>query len=146
MRTDVGGGLESADADRHCDAGSNVVAERDGTEETRAINIELLTGRQRGGHDGSAGVGFRRRMRIVGLVRMREHRIRERSFNGSAHHIGCRDGGSLLRRMGARKIDGEAAWREFGAGDHGGEAYPGCAAWCSRVPPAVSGAVPASVI
>jgi hypothetical protein len=63
---------------------ADVVAERDGADEARPVDAVLLAHRQRRRHDRAAGMRLRRRMRVVGLVRMGEHAVGERGFNRSA--------------------------------------------------------------
>ena len=50
----------------------------------RAVDAALFADRERGRHDGAAGMRLRRRVRVVGLVRMREHAVGERRLNGPA--------------------------------------------------------------
>ena len=114
MGADVGGGLKSADADRHRDAGSHVVAERDGAQKSRAINVELFAGGEGRRDNRSARMGFRRRVRIVRFVRMSQHRIGEGGFDCAADYIGRGNSRDLFGRMLARKIDREAAGCEIG--------------------------------
>jgi hypothetical protein len=60
-------------------------------------------------------------MRVVRFVRMSEHAIRECSFDRAAHDIRSHDGGDLLAAIAAGKLDGGAAWRQAGAGNHCGK-------------------------
>ena len=77
-------------AKRRRDTRSDVVAERDRAQEAGAVDAESFAGGQRRRHDGGAGMRQRRRMRVVGLVRMGEHAVDERGFDGTADEVGGR--------------------------------------------------------
>ena len=121
VRADVCRRLKCSGAHGHGDARADVVAERHGAQEVRAVDAELFAGRESGRHDGRTGMRLRGRMRIVGFIGMRQHPIGEGGFDGAAH---C--GGRSYRRhfvagVFQSEADRKAPGREFGAGDHGGE-------------------------
>ena len=121
MRADVSCGLKCADADGHGQARPNVVAQRDGAQEALAVDVELLARRKSRWYDGSARMRFRRRMRIVGFVRMGQHGVGQRGFHRTADHVRRGYGCSFLRGVRTCKLDRKPAGREFDAGDHGCE-------------------------
>ena len=64
---------------------ADVIAEHDRTQDLLAREIARLADRERRRHDARAGMRERRRMRIVGFIRMPEHAVRERRVRGRSH-------------------------------------------------------------
>ncbi len=108
-------------AQGHRDARANVVPERDGAQELRAIGGEAFSGGQCRRDDGAARMRERRRVRIVGLVGLGQDAIRERGFDRAAKHIGSDHGGDFLAAVSSGELNGGAAGREFGARNHRGD-------------------------
>ena len=68
-------------AERHREPRADVVAESDGAQEMLAADRALLAERERRGNDGGAGMRLRRAVRVVRLVRVREHAVDERGVH-----------------------------------------------------------------
>src|SRR5258708_104508 len=67
--------FESLSAQRHCDARSNVVAERHGAQEVCPADAEPLSSRKGSRHHSAPWMRLRRRVRIVGFLGMSQHSI-----------------------------------------------------------------------
>ena len=76
---------------RQCQAAAHVIAECNGAQKSNAIRPLPLGHRQCGGHDPTAGVSKGRRVRIVRLVRVRQHTIGQRGVFRGRHHFGAYD-------------------------------------------------------
>ena len=97
---------------------TDIVAKRYRSQEPGAVDPEFLAGRERRRHDGAAGMRLRRRMRVVGFVRVGEHPVGQRRFNRSAQHGRTGHSGHWVAPIRARELDREAAGRKFRAGEH----------------------------
>jgi hypothetical protein len=60
-------------------------------------------------------------VRVVGLVGMGQHAIRERRFNGAAQKVGADDGGNLFAAISTGKLDRRASRRKIRPRNHGGQ-------------------------
>ena len=67
--------------ERRGEARADVVAERDGAQEARAVDAEAFAGGKCRRDDGRAGMRQRQRMRVVGLVRVGEDAVDEGGFD-----------------------------------------------------------------
>src|SRR5215469_5359087 len=88
-------------AERHGDAGADVIAESDRAHERCAVDAESLARDQCGRYDSAARMRERGRMRVVGLVGLCEDAIRESGFDRPAHYIRADDRGHLFAAVGA---------------------------------------------
>jgi hypothetical protein len=113
-------GFEHTGTQRGEHAGADVVSQRHGSYIVHAGNAELLAESERGGHDVTAWMPTGR-PRIVGLIGMGHHAIRERRFDRTAYDVGASHRRYLLATVRPRELDCRAPRRQFGAGDHGGE-------------------------
>src|SRR5262245_54056238 len=112
--------LRSGASERDPEARADVVSERDGAQETRSADAELLAYRESGRDDGAARMPSRW-PRIVGLVRMREHAVDEGSLDRSAYQVRRHDGCHLRTAIGFREANCRPPRNELGSGDHGRE-------------------------
>ena len=124
--------LEGQSAERERHARTDVVAERDGAKQPRAVDAELLARGERRRHHRAAGMRMRRRVRIVGLVGVREHAVGHRGFDRTAQQVGRRDGRDLLAGARARKRERDAARRQRRRPRPWPRTCRGCGAWCAR--------------
>jgi hypothetical protein len=103
------------------EARSNIVAERHGAQEPSPVNAKLFAHRERGRNHGASGMRERRGVRVVRLVRMRQHAVRERRFDRPAHDIRRDNRGDFFTAVAFRKLERRAPRQKFRSGDHGGE-------------------------
>ena len=105
-------------AERHEEAATEVVAEHDGANQLGARAALAFCHRERRWNDGRSRMRLGHRLEVVGLVRVREHPVRERGVHRCRANV-CREdrrlGRSALRANVAR---GHDAGRQHGAGDH----------------------------
>ena len=121
VRAAVGERLVGRPAHAHRHARADVVAERDRAQEVHARRAELLAERERGRHRRAARMRARRAVRVVGLVGVRQHPVRERRLDRAAHKIGSGDRRHGLPAVAARKRDRRAPRRQAGPRDHRGD-------------------------
>src|SRR6267154_2319321 len=88
----------------HCDARSNVVAERHGVQEVCPADAEPLTSRKGGGHHSAPWMRLRRGVRIVRFVGMSQHPIRECRFDRAAYNFRGHDRGEFSATIDASKL------------------------------------------
>src|SRR5438094_8601906 len=88
-------------------ARTDVVAERDGTDKTCAVDTKLFACRQSSRYNRASRMRLRKRMRIVRLVRVSQHPIGHCGLDWTANHIGRGNGGDLLAFVSARELDGK---------------------------------------
>ena len=88
---------------RHREARADVVAERDGAQEPRAIDTATLTEGKRGGHDRGTRMRLRRPVRVVGLVGVRERAVDERGGAGVESKVGTDHGRRTAVRLRGRE-------------------------------------------
>ena len=90
---------------------SDIVAERDSAQKTRAVDSEFFAGRERGWNHGAARMRLGGRMGIVGLVGMSQKTVGKRRFNRAAQDLRTRDRADFLAAIGSRELNGKAARR-----------------------------------
>ena len=101
------------------DARADVVAEGDSAQQGLARGVLPFGHGQRGGDDGAAGVGERRRVRVVCLVRVGEHTVGHGGVDGSGDDVRADDSGLGDASLRTDEVDGGLTRLEAGASDHG---------------------------
>ena len=112
---------ERRHAEAHGDARPDVVTERHRAQEMPPVDAERFAHGERRRHHGAAGMGQRGRVRVVGLVGVRQHAVGERGLDRPAQHVGADHGGEALTAVAAGEFYGGAAGGEMRAGNHGRE-------------------------
>ena len=84
-------GVDAAHEPR--DARADVVAESDGAQQGLTGGVLAFRHGQRGGDNGTTGVGERRRVRVVGLVGVGEHAVGHGGVDGGRDDVRAHDGG-----------------------------------------------------
>ena len=102
----------------HDHARADVVAERHGAKEARAVDAEFLAGRERRGHDRAARMRARGVVRVVGLIRMRHDAVGERGVDRRGGERRARDRRRALSAVRADVAQRRLAGRQFRSGDH----------------------------
>ena len=97
--------LKLRDTERHVDARSNVIAESYRAQEMRAIYAEAFTDRECSRHDGRAWMRIRRSVRVVRLIGMSKHSIRERRLDGPDENIRAHNSGNVLAAVRTSELD-----------------------------------------
>ena len=100
---------------------ADIVAERDRAKERRAARALAFRHGERRSDDPAARVRLRGRMRIVGLVGVAEHAVRERRIDRACHDAAADDRGLFRPAQGLRERDRLFSRRQARAGQHRGE-------------------------
>ena len=100
---------------------ADIVAERDRAKERGAAGALAFRHGERRSDDPAARVRLRGRMRIVGLVGVAEHAVRERGIGRGRHGAAAHDRGLLRAALRLRERDRLFSRREARAGQHRGE-------------------------
>src|SRR5260370_42530898 len=95
MRAPVTPAFKRLAAQGYRESGPDIVAERHGAQEMRSNDAESLSSRESSGHHCAPGMRLRRRVRIVGFIRMSQHPIDECRFDWLPHNNRCVAGGYL---------------------------------------------------
>ena len=106
-------------AERRGDARAHVVAKRHGAQKMGPADAELFACRERRGNGRATRMRMRGRVRIVGFIGMREHPVRHRGFQRTAHDVRGRDRRHVLALVRRGGFQRDAAGRQIGARDHG---------------------------
>ena len=100
-------------AQRGGHARADIVAQRHGAQKLPAADVEPFASRERSGNRSASRMRLRRRMRIVGLVGMRQHPVGERGLDRPAQDVRTGDGRDPVAFVGAGEVDRETAGRQF---------------------------------
>jgi hypothetical protein len=106
---------------REQETAGEVIANRHRPQEILAGAAFALCHRKRSRHDGAAGMCFRLRMKVIGLVGVGEHGIRQSRVDRRSPDIRSDDARLLDAALTARKTDRHLTGLEMSAGDHGSE-------------------------
>ncbi len=79
--------LVARPAHTHRHPGPDVITKRHGAQEVPSTNSKLLAGCQRRRNHGDAGMRAGRAVRIVSLVRVSQHSVGQRRFDGTAYNV-----------------------------------------------------------
>jgi hypothetical protein len=102
-------------------AHAEIVTERHGAQEMRAVNAECLRDGKCGRRDSAPRMRPTRAVVIVGLVGLSQCSVYDRGLDRAAERVGRDNRRDFPATIGTRKLQGLASGRQFGSGDHGGE-------------------------
>ena len=105
--------------ERNGDARPDVITQCYGAKKTVTVDAELFSQGQRSRDDRAPGMRLRKRMRVIGLVGMTEHSIRQRRLDGTTKNIGSDDRRDLFAFVTPGELDRKPAGWKFGTGDDG---------------------------
>ena len=112
------GGAHLIRAERQEKAAAEIVAERDRPQQLRARAVLALGHRERGRHDGAAGMRLGDRLEIVGFVGVAEHPVGERGVDRRRSDVGREDGRLRHAALSAHVLDRHLAGLEAGPRHH----------------------------
>ena len=102
-------------------AHADVVAERHGSREMLPADARFFADRQRGRHDGAAGMRASAGVVVVGFIGMSEFAVGDGRLDGAEENIRSHHRADIRAAVGAGKFQGHASGRKLGAGNHGGK-------------------------
>ena len=99
----------------------DVVAERHGSREVLPADAGFFADRQRGRHDGAAGMRSSAGVVIVRFIGVGEFPVGDGRLDGSEENIRGHHRANIRSAIGAGKFQGHASRGKLGAGNHGGK-------------------------
>ena len=111
-------GLVGRASHAHSHARADVVAQRHRAQEVHTADPKLLAGGQGCGNNRNTWVRAGGAVRIVGLVGMSQHAVRQCGLDWTAHDIRCHDGRDLFASISTHKLDRCASRRQLGTRNH----------------------------
>ena len=108
-------------AEGQAGARASVIADRHGFQKFKAASALAFGHGEGGGHRRTAGMGQRKRVRIIGLIGMRRHAVGQRRLHSVGADGGAKHAGLFAPALASRISDRLDAGLHLGAGQDGGE-------------------------